>query len=580
MSFLPIVDRELRVASRQRGMYYSRLGGVGCAFVFAAIFMLSMQRQRPVDIGTVLFSTLMTIGFLYALFAGARFAADCVSEEKREGTLGLLFLTDLKGFDVVLGKLASCSIPAFYGLLAMTPVLTLPLLFGGVLGSEVLRAFIMLTSTLLLSLSAGVFFSTLSRHPRSAMALTVFSLIAFTGGIPWTGMAFAQYYGLSEPPYFFLVSSPGYAFAMSRAASYAANPSAFWTSCGLILGLSVTLLILSSIILPNCWQDRPAGAFLARLQERWSMWSLGDREQRHRRRADELDSNPIVWLTTRHRLKAVMPWLCLGLCACVWMWMAFEFDKQWTDPATYLLTTYFLFALMKVWVASEAVAKFQEDRRSGALELILSSSLTTDEILKGQIMALRRQFQSPAALVGVVGVVFLFAPFWSRQFSGPGGEAWSATFFAGLVVYALDLVSCSWSGLWLGLVTRQINRAIGTLIGRVLLLPWLLCFLTAALLSILSGFGVVLPNVDSPAYFSLGVWFVFNVSNSLFWIARCRRQLVRSIRDAATSRPQLESSRRFVFWRRLFGGAPPSGAHLRFLQRQSKERLLRRSKLG
>ena len=43
----------------------------------------------------------------YCLLSGVWFTADCLSEEKREGTLGLLFLTDLKGYDVVFGKLVA-----------------------------------------------------------------------------------------------------------------------------------------------------------------------------------------------------------------------------------------------------------------------------------------------------------------------------------------------------------------------------------------------------------------------------------------------------------------------------------------
>ena len=65
---------------------------------------------------------------IYCLFSGRISTADCLSEEKREGTLGLLFLTDLKGYDVVLGKLAATSVSAFYGLLAALPVLAVPVL--------------------------------------------------------------------------------------------------------------------------------------------------------------------------------------------------------------------------------------------------------------------------------------------------------------------------------------------------------------------------------------------------------------------------------------------------------------------
>jgi hypothetical protein len=72
------------------------------------------------------------LAFIWCLFEGPRNTADALSEEKREGTLGLLFLTDLKGYDVVLGKLLATSLTSFYGVLAIVPPLSIPLLLGGV----------------------------------------------------------------------------------------------------------------------------------------------------------------------------------------------------------------------------------------------------------------------------------------------------------------------------------------------------------------------------------------------------------------------------------------------------------------
>ena len=47
--------------------------------------------------GKLIFTYLSWLAFIYCLVEGARTAADCLSQEKREGTLGLLFLTDLRG---------------------------------------------------------------------------------------------------------------------------------------------------------------------------------------------------------------------------------------------------------------------------------------------------------------------------------------------------------------------------------------------------------------------------------------------------------------------------------------------------
>ena len=103
---------------------------------------------------------------------------DCVSSEKREGTLGLLFLTDLKGYDVICGKLAANSLNALYGLVAILPVLSLPVMLGGVTFTQFVRTALTLLSIMVFSLSVGIFVSTHSRNERKAMFFTVLLLLA------------------------------------------------------------------------------------------------------------------------------------------------------------------------------------------------------------------------------------------------------------------------------------------------------------------------------------------------------------------------------------------------------------------
>src|SRR5205823_6492965 len=102
---------------------------------------------------------------------------DCLSSEKREGTLGLLFLTDLKGYDVVCGKLAATSFRALYGLLALVPVLAVPLLMGGITSGEFWRMVLVLVNTFLFSLAIGVFVSALCQDARKAMGANFLLLL-------------------------------------------------------------------------------------------------------------------------------------------------------------------------------------------------------------------------------------------------------------------------------------------------------------------------------------------------------------------------------------------------------------------
>src|SRR5213596_975843 len=166
MTFLPVVDRELRVAARRRGTYWTRLlFAVVCAGIVGLVLMFAWAMRggtSGVGAGLFHFLTLIVLGF--SAFAGVFLTADCLSEEKREGTIGLLFLTDLKGYDVVLGKLIATSLNSFYGLLAIFPALAVPVLFGVVTVGVFWRMLLLLANTLFFSLTAGLLVSAISRR--------------------------------------------------------------------------------------------------------------------------------------------------------------------------------------------------------------------------------------------------------------------------------------------------------------------------------------------------------------------------------------------------------------------------------
>src|SRR6185503_20086640 len=134
MSVLPIVQRELRVAARKRSTFWLRIASAVTAVVLGSgcLLMGHWQGASTTQLGRILFYALTWTCLVAALSAGLFLTSDCLSEEKREGTLGFLFLTDLRGYDVVLGKLLSTSLRGFYALVAMFPILAITLLMGGV----------------------------------------------------------------------------------------------------------------------------------------------------------------------------------------------------------------------------------------------------------------------------------------------------------------------------------------------------------------------------------------------------------------------------------------------------------------
>src|SRR6266850_2153725 len=188
MIFLPIVDRELRVASRRSATYWSRFQA-GLAALVPAFFLLAGPIPFPslAQKGAHMFQILAFLAFFYAMLSAVRLTADSLSGEKREGTLGFLFLTDLKPYDVVFGKLAATSFTALYGLLAVLPILAIPILLGGVTLADVLRLALVLLNTLFFALSLAMFISALCWREKTAVGMTILLLFAFCGGLPIAG---------------------------------------------------------------------------------------------------------------------------------------------------------------------------------------------------------------------------------------------------------------------------------------------------------------------------------------------------------------------------------------------------------
>src|SRR5213083_5357 len=171
MSVLPIVRRELRVAARKRITFWLRVASAITAVVLGSGCMLmgGWQGVRTAQMGSILFHALTWTCLAAALGAGLFFTSDCLSEEKREGTLGFLFLTDLRGYDVVLGKLLATSLRGFYALLAVFPILAVTLLMGGVTGMQLWKTSLALVNALFISLAAGLFVSAISRDSQKAL---------------------------------------------------------------------------------------------------------------------------------------------------------------------------------------------------------------------------------------------------------------------------------------------------------------------------------------------------------------------------------------------------------------------------
>ncbi len=275
MTFLPIVGRELRVGARRASTYWLRFAAALCLLAIWLGLTLSSRKTAMPGLSKDLFVAFGVIALGFCLIAGIFLTADCLSEEKREGTLGLLFLTDLKGYDVVLGKLFGTSIQSLNALIAIFPMMGLPLLMGGVTRGEFWRVVLALLTTIFLSLSLGMLMSALNREARQAMSSTFLALLTLSGLLPATWWL-ATFLRIRWPAVLSLLPSPVHLFGSAFDSHYrtATGPGEFWTSFFIILSMAIICLVSAAVVLPKSWQegkslvDNPDAATASRVA-RW-----------------------------------------------------------------------------------------------------------------------------------------------------------------------------------------------------------------------------------------------------------------------------------------------------------------------
>jgi len=189
-------------------------------------------------------------------------------------------------------------------------------------------------------------------------------------------------------------------------------------------------------------------------------------------------------------------------------------------------TAFGLHVLLKVLIAMEAGRRISEDRQSGALELLLVTTLPVKAILEGQQTALRRNFKRPMLLLAALNGALILAVL---SFPGPlrmDGEdqlIFCELFLGGTLLLLVDFAALSWAGMWHG-VTRTGMRSVVVTVLKVMGLPWLLIVLLISTQPNVSEIGI---------FFIFGSWIITGLIIDLVIIANARRRLAQHFRAAA-----------------------------------------------
>jgi len=473
MSLPPVVERELRVAFRKQRPVKRRLGLAAAAAGVSAFFILLGATK-----------TLHWLLFLYGLLVVLRalpVSAGLFSEERRNQTLELLFLTGMTSPQLFITKLIGGLLIASSDLIAIMPFLSIPFLAGGLSLELFLATLVTLPVLLLFVVGVGVLASVICTDDGTAIltGAVIIAALCFLTPIPYNlGLTLT-----SQPPFssFWLCVSPAYAPWMVGRSFGSMFPANFWPAIGFTLLWTATSLATAATILSRNWRDDPKHRTNL-WRQTWHSWGHGTNEWRLALRKRLLIENPFRWRIEQDRRPAVLAWVIVTGTVFLWIlgWLAWRDD--W-------LTTINLFAVATVvaialyWLELQSVAQqMARERRDGTLELLLTTPLTATEIVDALLVAPAHQLRAPRYLAVVFFVIMMIAGFFVRP--------WNA---AGVATYLM---------VWLILCWLVIARPRNTLIRII----WV------ALISGRAGFALYRTHTFSYSWFIIMSFNFYNVA--------------------------------------------------------------------
>ena len=464
MIVLPVIARELRVSARHAFTYYLRALGVA-ALVLACLLFGAQQGFGPA-LGSKLFGSLHFTLFCAIWVLVPLLTADCISRERREGTLGLLFLTRLNAQDIVAAKTAAQALRALTLWLAVLPVLAIPFLMGGVSWIEAVLSAAINFSAICWALAAGLLASAWSkRWLRALLGTGAFSLLFLVTFAMLVGEVMGQ--GLrrspgsnlwqTNPDFIWLTGLGIIAGGSAYIRFFSPSTVQLLWGIGLVTALSLLGLMLAIALAGGqtnrAWQERPP----SRVQLWWQrifctpmFWLSFFRRWMLRK----LERNPIGWLEQRTWSGRLVTWGWFAVIISVYS-AALE-DRSFFRSFDGTQRT--IAWLLAGSLAMSAAGSFRRERENGVLELLLVSPLGEGEIISGRLRGLWGQF------LPAFGILLGLWAYFTNLFQTTGNEG-------AILFHATTFLALPFIGLYFSLRCRNFIAAFLWTLATGLLVP-------------------------------------------------------------------------------------------------------------
>lgn len=478
----PLVARELIAYSRRPWTYWLRLlTALGAVSVLVIIAATGQARLGRTD-GLSLFAGSTVVLFLVASLNGLRSTCDCISGERRQGTLVLLFLASLKLNTILVSKLVTHSLRNAWAFLGTLPVLALCVLLGGVSGLMFAKGALAILAAAWLSLMVGLEQSCRNQGEHEAFShglrkLLLLNLLPFLS------------------PASLLLS-----MFVWRWKVY------YWLTLGGTLLAGWTLWSAAKTALANNWQAAPSdeGPPSSGRPPPPAPPATGHLKRPPRRCGN---TPPAYWLFARYGDARQASPLAIGISFVVVVGLIsfltlLSADSDTVVPLYATMMGAARFAQMLA-MAKIAPQSFAEITRQGALEILQTTPITLKEIVRAAYDFLKVHFRRGVVpMLGLDLLVLLTLAFKTHNEDG------SVRRLAGLIlaqnsIFLSGLCAMGVTGVWLGLKQRSLTRASLSLVFYFLLLPASLylfwsskpMFVTLLLVSAYSAIAVLMARI-------------------------------------------------------------------------------------
>lgn len=399
----PIFVRELVTVPRRAGHYSGRMALIGLLLILGITtwqatigFAREATLGESAAVGLLLFQIVAFVQLLLTLFFAALSAAGAVAQEKDRRTFVLLLLTDMRDYEIVLGKMLGALLPILIQLLVTAPVLALLLLLGGIDPEQVLQTVLVLLAAAVAAGSLGGLVALWRERTFQALALAVLFLVLY--------ICVTQALGVVGP-----LVAPGINWAVVQAwldpviclQTVLAPPAGGWSGLapayGFVLVMLLGCAVLNGIGIWKLRKWNPSGEPIMQregpheVEDTDEAIELEKRAKAHAApgKVRPVWSNPVLWREIRtlaYGRRPLLVKLAFGIVLALILYFAVsELNRPGGRPAfaaAYGLVPVAVLSLLLV--AAQAATSITSERDGGALDILLVTDISPKEFVFGK----------------------------------------------------------------------------------------------------------------------------------------------------------------------------------------------------